>query len=246
MPPSPELKSLVDQMPDPDERQMYCTDIDKEKTERAVAEIHKGGRDHLLALIDTLVEPGRGDDVKSHYALHCLALHVSGLASDEPRRTFALTLASELGGDRPKGVQRYLIRELQVAGGEEVVETLGKLLTDEALCEPAAQALVAIGHGAAEQLRNALPTAKGKCRLTIVQNLGVVGDARSVGALQEAVGDEDREIRLAAAWGLANIGDAGSTDLLLKAAEAEDGWERIQMTKACLLLAEKLRAAGTR
>jgi hypothetical protein len=242
--PSSALVELVNKMPDPDERGMYCTDIDKEKIEGAIAEIHDGGRDNIIGVIDMLVEPGKGNDVKAHYALHCLALHVCKLGSNRPRRRFARTLASQIGVDRPKEVQKYLVRELQVAGGKEVVETLGRLLVDEELCEPAAQALAVIGEGAAEQLREALPRTKGKCRLTIVQNLGVVRDAISVGALKEAVSDEDGEVRIAATWALANIGDAGSVNLLLRSAEKADGWERIQATKACLLLAEKLRAGG--
>jgi len=77
-------------------------------------------------------------------------------------------------------------------------------------------------------------------KLTIIQNLGVVRDAESVGALKNALGDDDREIRLAAGWALANIGDAGSVDLLLKAADTEGTYERVTATKACLLLAERL------
>jgi HEAT repeat protein len=230
-------------MPDPDGRGMYCTDIDKEKIEKAIAQIHKGGRDNIIAIIDMLVPPGEGDDVKVHYALHCLALYVCKLDDDNQRRRFARTLASQLGGNRPKAVQRYLVRVLQVAGSREVVGVLGELLLDEELCEPAAQALVAIDNGAAKQLRSALPKADGKCRLTIVQNLGVVRDARSVDALKNAVSDEDRNVRIAAAWALANIGDPGSAAVLLRATDAQD-WERIQMTKACLLLAENLLEAG--
>lgn len=240
---SSKLTSLISQMPDPDGRGMYCTDIDKEKVEKAIAQIHNGGRNNVIAIIDMLVPPGQGDDVKAHYALHCLALHVCKL-DDNQRRRFARAVASQLGGDRPKAVQRYLVRVLQVAGGEEVVRTLGDLLIDEELCEPAAQALVAIGNGAARQFRRALPRAGGKCRLTIIQNLGVVRDANSVDALKRAVTDEDQGIRVAAAWALANIGDDGSGVLLLKAADESDGWERIQVTKACLLLAENLLAAG--
>lgn len=240
------LAALVNKMPAPDQRGMYCTDIDKGKIEKAIADIHRGGRDNIIGLIDMLVEPGKGDDVKAHYALHCLALHVCKLDGDRRRRAFAKTLASELGGGRPKAVQRYLVRELQVAGGKEVVGALGKLLVDEELCEPAAQALVAIGDGAAEQLRRALPRVKGKCRLTVVQNLGVVRDVRSVSGLKKVVRDEDREVRIAAAWALANIGDAGSVDTLLRAAADAEGWERIQATKACLVLAENLLAAGRR
>ena len=247
MAPSEQLKALVDQMPDPDGRGLYCTDIDKAKIETAVAEMHKGGREAVVGLIDMLVEPLEGDDVrpvKAKYALHCLALAVCNLADDGPRSEFCQTLASQLGGDRPKAVQAYLVQELQTAGGKEVAAALGTLLADDVLCEPAAQALVAIGDGAAEQLRGALARAAGKCRLTIIQNLGVLRDAASVAALREAVGDPDRGIRLAAGWALANIGDEGAVDLLLQAAGAAKGWERIQMTKACLLLAEKLQAGG--
>lgn len=236
------LAALVSKLPDPDERGML-TSIEKEVVDNVILGIHEGGRRSIVGLVNMLVEPGKGNDMKPRYALHCLAVYVCKLKDDRQRRAFARTLASQLGGNRPKAVQGYLVRQLQVAGGKEVVGTLGKLLHDSELCEYAAQALVAIGRGAAEQLRNALPTAKGKCRLTIVQNLGVVRDAKSVGGLRKATGDQDREVRLAAAWALANIGDASSTDVLLKVADSQ-GWERIQATKACLLLAERLLAAG--
>ena len=240
------LVALVNKMPDPDQRGMYCTDIDKEKIEGAIAKILKGGRDNIIGVIDMLVEPGKGDDVKAHYALHCMALHVCKLDNNRPRRRFSRTLASQIGGDRPKEVQKYLIRELQVTGGKEVVEALGKLLVDEELCEPAAQALAIIGEGAAEQLQGALSGVSGKCRLTILQNLGVVRGVKSVGALKKAVSDEDEAVRIAAVWALANIADADSSNMLLKAADQADGWERTQATKACLLLAEKLLAAGNK
>lgn len=243
MAPSDELKSLVGQMPDPDKRGLL-SNIDKDKVDTAIAQIHKGGRDNIIGIIDMLVEPGKGDDVKPHYALHCLALHVCKIKDKGARRAFGEALASQLGGDRPKGVQKYLIREIQVAGGKEAVATLGKMLLDEALCEPAAQALTAIGQGAAEQFRQALPKVKGKSRLTVIQNLGVLRDAVSVAALRKAVTDADTEIRTSAAWGLANIGDEGSADVLMKAADVGPGWERIQATKACLMLAEKLLAGG--
>ena len=238
------LVALVNKMPDPDQRGMYCADIDKEKIEGAIAKILKGGRDNIIGVIDMLVEPGKGDDVKAHYALHCMALHVCKLDNNRPRRRFSRTLASQIGGDRPKEVQKYLVRELQIAGGREVVEALGKLLVDEELCEPAAQALAIIGEGAAEQLQGALSRVSGKCRLTILQNLGVVRGVKSVGALKKAVSDEDEAVRIAAVWALANIGDADSSNMLLRVSDQADGWERTQATKACLLLAEKLLAGG--
>ncbi|MGB2865703.1 MAG: HEAT repeat domain-containing protein [Sedimentisphaerales bacterium] len=237
------LAELINTLPDPDERGLL-SNIDKETVDSVVSQIYEGGRKSLLALIGMLVEPGRGDDVKPRYALHCLAVHMCKPDEEKSRRVFTRTLAMQLGGDKPKAVQKYLIRQLQVVGGKEVVPALGIMLEDEELYEPAAQALVAIGNGAAEQLRNALPKVDGKMKLMIIQNLGVVRDAESAGALKKALGDDDREIRLAAGWALANIGDAGSVDLLLKAANAGGTYERVTATKACLLLAERLLEAG--
>lgn len=237
------LAELINRLPDPDE-QGLLSNIDKETVDRVVSQIKEGGQKSLSGLIDMIAEPGRGDDVKPRYALHCLAVRMCRPDEEKARRVFTRTLAMQLGGDRPKAVQKYLIQQLQVAGGEEVVAALGKMLQDEELYEPAAQALVAIGNGAARQFRDALPKVNGKMKLTIIQNLGVLRDAESVGAIKNALGDDYREIRLAAGWGLANIGDAGSVDLLLKAANDAGGYERIKATKACLLLAERLLAAG--
>ena len=241
--PSQILVELVGKLPNPDEQGML-SNIDKQAVEDIIAEIHKGGRDSIIGLIDMLVEPGKGDDVKPRYALHCLAVYVCKLQDKNLQRAFARTLASQLGGDQPKAVQGYIIRQLQVAGGKEVAPALGKALCDEELCEYAAQAIAAINDGAAEQLRAALPKATGKCRLNIVQNLGVVRDTKAVSVLKQAAGDTDRNIRLAAIWALANIGDAGSVDVLIKAADTQDAYERIKTTQACLLLAEKLVAAN--
>ena len=105
-------------------------------------------------------------------------------------------------------------------------------------------ALTAIREGAAEQFRAALPKTKEKCRVACLQNLGVLRDAQAADALKQAVSDADRDVRIVAAWGLANIGDGTAAEMLLAASDKAEGWERVQHTKACLLLAERLLAAG--
>jgi HEAT repeat protein len=238
------LADLVGKLPGPDRRSGNLTLMDKKAIEEVLAAIHRGGRDNVAGLVGMLTEPGKGDDAKARYALHALAVYVCRLKDKSGRKQFAEALASTLGGDRPRAVQEFIIRQLQVAGDKEVVPALGKLLADERLGEPAAQALIAIRDGAAEQFRKALPRAKGKNRLTVVQALGVLRDAGAALALRKAAADKDRDTRLAALWALANIGDAGSAELLLKAADAREAYERIKATQACLLLAERLQAAG--
>jgi HEAT repeat protein len=238
------LKALVAQMPDPDGRGMYCTDIDKEKIENAIAQIAAGGKENVLGILDMLGEPGSDQDVKPHYALHCLGNYILIAKDDGTRRQFADALASQLSSDRSKYIRGYLCQELQWAGRGEAVPALARLLTDEELADPAAMALVAIKDGSSEALRAALPQAQGHCRLVIVHSLAALGDPASADALKAALKDPDREVRLAAGAGLAKIGDAVAADLLLQAAGAAPGWERIQATKHCLVLAEKLLAAG--
>ena len=63
-------------------------------------------------------------------------------------------------------------------------------------------------------------------------------------ALAKAAGDRDEEVRTAACWALANIGDPAGIDTCLAAAEKATGYERIQAGKARLLFAERLRDAG--
>jgi hypothetical protein len=141
---SEKLAELVAQMPNPDDRGMFCTNIDKAKIDNAIAQIHEGGQPNILGIINMLVEPGKGDDVKAHYTLHCLGLHVRNNGDENARQLFGSTLASQLGGDRPKGVQAYLIQELQSFGGKEAVEKLTALAGDKDLAQPVAMALEAI------------------------------------------------------------------------------------------------------
>jgi len=243
---SEKLKALVDQMPNPDGRGMYCDNIDKKKIEKTAAQIHEGGREDMLGLIEMLGEPGTAENVKPHYALHCVANYVLVIKDEKGRKELCETLASQLDNkdlsDFNKG---YLCQELQWAGRKEAVPALGKLLTNEELVEPAAMALAAIGgNDAIEQFRKALPKAEGKCRLNIIDGLAALADAGSAKTFKDALKDEDREVRIAAGAGLAKIGDAAAVDALIKAADVDPGWERIQATKHCLVLAEKLTADG--
>ncbi len=240
MAPSPQVVELVKRLPDPDGNRMLSS-IDKKVVDDVVAELTRGGSGSIGSLADMLAVPGEADDMKPRYALHCMAVQ-SCTSGDGPRRSFAQAVAAQLAGDRPKPVKAFLVELLQTAGGDEVVGSLSPLLADEELCDPAARALVAIG--AVDPLRQALPRVQGPNKLNVIQALGEMGDTRSSGPLQTALGDTDADVRLTAAFALANSGDSGSADALFRAAEVDSVWERDQMTNACLLLAEKLAAAG--
>jgi HEAT repeat protein len=239
---SEKIIELVARFPTPG-RDGKLSEVDKQATDQAVAELLRGGRQTVIALVGMLTVSEKGGDSRVRHALHALVTHVAGMRDDKQRREIAEALASTLGSDRPKEVQGFVVRQLQLIGGKVVVEALGKLLLDEALSEPSVQALLAIKEGSVEQFRSALPRSAGKQRLAIVQALGVLRDAQSADELKKIAADKDRELGLAAIWALANMGDAGSADLVLKAADSA-GYERTKATQACLLLAEKLLAGG--
>ena len=217
----------------------------RQAAEAIYDEILAGGRDSVLGLVDLLAEPDKGPNFRPRYVLHCLAHYVCGPGRDKQRVLLAEALGSALGGARPTAVQAFVAEQLQVAGRKESAAPLGRILLAGELCESAAQALSAIGGAeAAAALRQALGRAKGATRRTIFRGLGEVRDAKSVGALVEALGDADREVRLTAAYALAAIGSPAASDPMLKAAGTESIYEHGQITAACLLLGRRLVAEG--
>jgi len=208
------------------------------------------GREGLLDLVGRIRDEGGGDgeSYRPGLALHLVALQVSGEKQAAARRVFCDALLSRLGdAGRSAGVKRFLIRELQVVGDATVVPRLGALLGDVELGETAVEALVAIGAASAPVLRAARGTVSGRRRVDIAQALGVLRDAAAAPELGSLLGSSDPDVRLAAASALANIAPEGAiTDGILGVADGATGWERIQATKACLLLAERLAQKGDR
>ncbi|MBN1421488.1 MAG: HEAT repeat domain-containing protein, partial [Planctomycetes bacterium] len=181
---------------------------------------------------------------KAQYLLHCVAVYVGVRERRQARRALVEALASRIGDATLRKEKRAaLIQEIQFVGAWGAVDALGALLADADLCDPATRALLTARRGSARLIRDALAGAKGKCRLTLAQALGVLRDVESLGALKAAMGEDDQAVRMAATWAVANIGDASAVESVMAAADKSEGWERSQATKACLLLAEKLLAA---
>ena len=243
---SDQLKQLVDQMPAADRRGMYTENIDKEKIEKNAAAIAVGGKANMLGMIAMLGEPGSPENVKPHYALHCTPNHALDSKDEKLRKELCEAIASQLSNEKLLGHTRaYLCQQLQWAGRDEACAALGSVLLDEQVSDDAATALAAIGgERAASQLRAAAAKAKGKARRNLIDALAALAEPASAGTFQDALQDDDREVRIAASLGLAKLGQPDTAEPLLKAAAGAEGWERTQLTKSCLVLAEELAARG--
>ncbi|MDP6544818.1 MAG: HEAT repeat domain-containing protein [Phycisphaerae bacterium] len=240
---SDNLKKLVEKMPEKDARGGKLTGPSWSDAAPVFDEVLKGGSKNIVGLISMLSTTDDGKDIKPRYMLHAVTTYACTPGKDKDRACVAGAITSQLAG-QSKDNQGFLMRQLQLCADAKAAPELGKYLCTKDLSAPAAYALTAIGKDALPQFRAALPKAKGSCLLDVVQALCVLADVKSVDGLKKAASNSDREIRITALQGLARIGDAGSVDLLIKASDAKDAWERVQTARACLELAEKLIAAG--
>ncbi len=245
------VAAIVDKLPDADRpgTESKFTGPAPDEAKKLVASVLSGGREAILELAEMIRDAnGKGEkNFKPGYLLHAIALRVGDKGREKEKLVFTEALASLLGGvNPPPGAQEYLLRELQCAGGPEVVKTLGELLEKPGIWEHALSVLVAIGTGAGEPLRKALAGAKGRRRLAILQALGSIRDTASTAALAGATEDKDENTRLVAGWSLARIATPACVQPVVKAAAKAKSWEKIQANKAALLLAENLAASGNK
>jgi len=236
------VAELVGRIPDLDKDGKF-TGPEPRDARRIFDVILEGGEEDLGHLIDMIAELDDGKDYRARYVLHGIVGYVCEAGRDAQQDLVRRTFAKQLGSGRTKPVKGFLLRELQVCGGADEMGAIGALVTDSELSVDATNAGLAIREGAAEQFRAALAKASGGPRLNVLQALGVLQDKASVPVFLAAARDADRDVRLTALWGVANTGDVRGVDALIAAAGSE-GYERTQVTKCCLLLGEKLVAAG--
>ena len=237
-------KEILNAFPQPEGK--ILRNIDKEACEQAVEQIISGGRKITREIIDLILEPGNGDDIRPRHAIHATAIRLGGTSKEIERNSFASALASTLTDKRPKAVKGFVIRQLQICGGAKQAEAIAHFLNDseEHLYEYSAQALEAIGVATIDHFRTAYPLAKGAPRITILQGLGVLQDEKSRQFFLSAMQDTDLEVRLAGMWGLMRISSAKDVELMLSQSLKEQGWGRIKATEYCFELAEKLAKYG--
>ncbi|MFQ5810016.1 MAG: HEAT repeat domain-containing protein [Armatimonadota bacterium] len=241
--PAADLAALVGTMPDADRDGKY-TGPAPEEAQKVYDVVLEGGTASIAQLVGMLVPPGEAEDYKARYVLHGIAIYVGRPGAEAQRRMLGNALISTLSSDIHKEVKRFVIQELQFLGETRAVEPIGQFLLDEALCDDAAMALVAIREGAARTLAEALPDADGQSQLPIIQALGELRDSESVPALIQALGEGYNDARLAAAVALGKIGDGEAIEPMLRTAAAAHGFPRIAMRDACFVLAENLAGAG--
>lgn len=239
------IQAQLDAFPLPAKKRGILSDIDKAATDKAIDALIANPAEAAKALADKLIEPGtEGNDIQARHAMHAVAIRIS-TRGKKPRAAFSKALAAALGDERPERVKAFVIRQLQLCGGKEVTSAIGAFLTVNELADDAAQALLAIGDGAPEQFRAALPKVGGDIglRRNTIHGLAQLADKPSKDTFVTSLSDKDEETRLLALWGLTQIADGSTLEAFLAAEQKESGFARTKAASLCLQFAEKLPKA---
>ncbi len=209
------------------------------------SEMVKLDSERISGLCMLLFPSGSGDDSKVRYALNGLAKYVSRPDAEEERRKVSLALTNALDKVEEDTVKAFIIRQIQVAGGSESIDALSQFLTDERLCEPATQAMLAIGTpNAADALLNALPSVDGSLRITIVKALGELQSEDAADQIKPFASSENESLRDVALYALANIGDPSANEILAEAANTDAVYARAIATSYYIHYAKRLGETG--
>lgn len=156
-----ELKAIFEQLP----AQNY------EEASAIGQKLVSGGADTVRTLV-LLVgdEFGDSEGAMPKQALHGLVMHASRPGADAERTVVAETLATELSAEHSDELKAFITRQLQLCGREQDVPAIAELLDSDRLCEPATQALLAIGGDASQRaINSALPKASEPRKATLSQ-----------------------------------------------------------------------------
>ncbi len=196
-------------------------------------------------LCSRLVPTGTGNDNKERMAINSLTLFIGKNATEEQRKDYANLLAEAIFASKDRFVTEFLVGQLQLIGKDESAAVLGKLLKDKELCDAACRALLAIGtENASKTLVETLGDVDETNKAAIIKTIGEFKNKDACEKLLEYVTNPNREIRLAALFAIANIGDDSAEKALKKATIVEDPYEKAKAYSFYMLYAKRLAEQG--
>ena len=213
--------------------------------DHAAEELIGLGSKGILVVCRMLVPPGESDDSRVRFALHGVTMYVNRAGLESERALYTRSLLKALEREHEREVEAFLIRQLQLTAGDEAVKALSRYLKGPRLCDPAAQALLAIGTPKAEKaMRKALKSASGDRRIVLVRALGEMRSREAVALIMPLAYVEEGRLRQVALFALANIGDPAAEEALVRYPLIATPYERSRAPSLLLLYARRLAEAG--
>lgn len=192
----------------------------------------------ILKICQQLNSREKADIVAAHYALDGLAHFVSQPGISLELDYYSTALEQTLAGKLAVEQKAFLLSMLQSCARSSSIPVVSSFLTHPLLNDPATRTLITIGGDAAgNALFSALPRAKGRNKIDIIQALGELRWQSAAEALMKCA--EEASLKAASLSALARIGYLPAGSLINQA-----GQQDAQFTADYLVFARQVGETG--
>lgn len=217
------------------------------KIESGDAEVRHGAYENAAKMGPAAIEPlgkplastDRGVSMAARIALEKIVGPATRPGAENERRAASEALLKLAEPTHPVAVRNCALELLGVAGGDEAVPTLARLLGDAEVGEIARWALERIpGDAACQALTDAIEKTRLVCfRAALIKTVGVKRYAGAVPVLVNQAKDGNIAVRMEAVDALGRIGDPAGESTVLAAVGSDIARERNRAFDAYLRLA---------
>lgn len=190
--------------------------------DKLIQDLSTAGEAGVLGLVEKINAPGKGSNANVDYALSGLTHYVMAKGEESVRLVVANAYLKALEKVEERETKAFIIRQIQLLGEDECVDTLVDYLNDESLSGPAARALSAIGtENAQKALVASLKRRSGtpKTQKDIIRAIADVPTVEAEPVLKAMLGTEDENLRKELLYALSRVGTKASLEDLADAAE---------------------------
>ncbi|MDR2968116.1 MAG: DUF1080 domain-containing protein [Tannerellaceae bacterium] len=213
---------------------------------KQIADLASTGEEGVLMLVDMMHAPGKGSNAQVEYALSGLSHYVAAKGQETACAAVVNGYLKALEKAEERETKAFIIRQLQITGGDESVDPLARYLNRDELSGPAARALAAIGTEKAKQVLQASLMRRMGTAKTQQDVILAIGEARLPVAedlLLGMVGNGDIEFQRTVLYTLSRMGTVNSLKTLATAADkAGYRYEKTQANEAYILLIKRIAA----
>ena len=214
-----------------------------------IGQLSRAGEEAVQVIVGMINAPGKGSNAQADYALSGLSHFVMAKGQENARQMVAKAYVKALQSVSERETKAFIIRQLQIMGGDESVESLADYLTDKELSGPASRALARIATPAAgEALMAGLKSRVAMGAKAKRDMINAIAEAKVSGAEQlllTFVGNQDVDLQKTALYALSQVGGEASLKVLADAA-AKAGYtmEKSGANEAYIELIKNIAAKG--
>ncbi|KAA6324974.1 hypothetical protein EZS27_025759, partial [termite gut metagenome] len=214
---------------------------------KMMSDLSTAGEEGVFQLLKAMNAPGKGNNSQVEYALSGLSHYVSVQGREAERLATSRAYIKALSMVSDSEVKAFIIRQLEIMGKDEAVETLASYLNDKSLSSPAAGALAAIHTPASgKALLKALNSSNAdEININIVLGIAKTQMTEAEPALRTLLNADNANLQKAVLYALSQTGTKASLpDLAKYAAKAGFTSEKTGANGAYIALINRVLAQG--